>query len=231
MEYPEGRSKREGAQVGNYHCIAYYSTHAVTLEVHVRQCVNGNPQCNRVWSGNEQCLHRVSSRTAVGWEVGHLFDVQVLDVKSANETGFCVQRNKVYEYAGCGDLQFCSPRTFRDFHYGWSSRHHREFRRVCPACPKDPVTGETVCQALGGDGTAVSYRLDRWTGALIHDGIGVQQQLDRVIKLRCFIQNRSEKVLSRLLLLLFSCRCLFLFLHLRIALSYCYTYLFLFHCM
>jgi hypothetical protein len=95
--------------------------------------------------------------TAIAYELGHLYDTHVMEMKVANYTGFCATIQYLYTLNAC-PVPFISATTFTKCHLGWMVRHHREFRRQCPGCGTDEDGHMRKCIALGGDGTAITLK-------------------------------------------------------------------------
>ena len=109
-----------------------------------RHCLHGNQNCTIKYSGRQDSLHFLSSRTAAGDEIGWDF----INEATSSETpisAFCLNITEVYYET---HISFMSRPTFTDFIFSWMSNFKVDFRQPCSTCGYNP-------KILACDGTKI----------------------------------------------------------------------------
>ena len=98
----------------------------------VSRTVCYSDKCRLYWSGQEQCIFRVTHATAAGYEIGWHFVDLVIRSKCSFKS-FCDLMTATYLRANQSSRGFMDQKTFIQWWFSWASHQDIEFRQVCRA--------------------------------------------------------------------------------------------------
>ena len=123
----------------------------IFFQVYDRHCQNYNPLCQLPYTGKEDCLHLLTSKTAAGDEIGWDFVDKVMK-SQITFSGFCDLMTNHYRRLNVKSSPFMSVNTFLDWWFSWASKFKIDFRQPCYLCKERP-------RMLACDGTKLGIRL------------------------------------------------------------------------
>ncbi|XP_057294962.1 uncharacterized protein LOC130623486 [Hydractinia symbiolongicarpus] len=123
----------------------FLSLGAVEAKVWKRKCLQGT--CMRSWTGEDECIFRLSAHTCAGYEIGWMF-VDAVNSGKQTFSGFTMCMNKTYKRLFPTGKSFMSSRTFIAWWFAWASHMKIDFRMSCSWCGGK-------CSSLACDGTKI----------------------------------------------------------------------------
>ena len=150
----------------------------------VSRTVCYSDKCKLYWSGQEQCIFRVTHATAAGYEIGWHFVDLVIRSKCSFKS-FCDLMTATYLRANQSSRGFMDQKTFIQWWFSWASHQDIEFRQVCQWCGPDP-------EVLAADGTKIGISTHMSCVEPINKSHGEIPANHRRLT-RCFIPSQFHK--------------------------------------